>query len=109
MIHQPFDTGQSLIILVHLLWQPQRILPMVQQIYVGITSILGNSAALDEVINLLNLPIKSKINFKKILILNLKMLLNLEMCHSNIKAEIKSVLENLNYKIPKGESYWYNW
>lgn len=102
MIHQPFDTGQSLIILGAFAMAAQRILPMVQQIYVGITSILGNSAALDEVINLLNLPIKSKKSFKKNSNFKFENVIEFRNVSFKYKSRDKSVLENLNYKIPKG-------
>ena len=102
MIHQPRDSGENFIILGAFAMAAQRVLPMVQQIYLGITSIYGNSAALNEVINLLHLPNQSKINFETNSNFKFENIVEFKNVSFKYKSRNKGVIENFNFKIPKG-------
>ena len=102
LIQQSSNIGDNFIILGAFAMAAQRVLPMVQQIYLGITSIYGNSAALNEVINLLHLPNQSKINFKTNSNFKFENIVEFKNVSFKYKSRDKGVIENFNFKIPKG-------
>ena len=101
LIQQSSNIGDNFIILGAFAMAAQRVLPMVQQIYLGITSIYGNSA-LNEVINLLHLPNQSKINFKTNSNFKFENIVEFKNVSFKYKSRDKGVIENFNFKIPKG-------
>jgi ATP-binding cassette subfamily B protein len=96
------STEETVIILGLFALAAQRMLPLIQQVYVGLTSIRGNVASLGEVVTLLNQPLpeyayskpKKPLLFAKSIELR-----NLCFKYGDVNKE---VLFNISLKIPKG-------
>ena len=103
MTQQPRDANENLIILGAFAMGAQRVLPMIQQIYVGITSILGNSAALGDVIFLLNQPIPLNKSFQKNPNFKFQSSVVFKDVSFRYKSRNNEVIKNFNFKVLKGK------
>jgi len=79
----------------------QRLLPLIQQIYYGVSSVRGVNESLSDVINSLNLKVKTKTSYNKSLVFKKSIILkNISFKYKGSEIE---VLKNINIQIEKGD------
>jgi len=80
----------------------QRALPLMQQLYSGWTSILGNKASMVDVLDLLDQPLPSYVNFPEPDPMTFNKTIRFENVLFRYNADTPIVLENITLEFPKG-------
>jgi ATP-binding cassette subfamily B protein len=96
------DIGKSLPVLGALALGAQRLLPLFQQSYTGWASLMGNSALLENVVDLLKQPISSRFVGQRKTVPPLAEALELQHIEFHYNPDQPPALRDINIRIPRG-------
>ena len=96
------DIGKSLPVLGALALGAQRLLPLFQQSYTGWASLMGNSALLENVVDLLKQPVSSRFVGQRSEVPPLADALELQHIQFHYNADQPPALRDINIRIPRG-------